>query len=108
MGYVLLITIVNAAKVSVCDVPKCAREVFFPVLDTIVVFIARIFPASRICFTSVDHPVPVHVFFSVIKGVTIGVVVSRVTGLSRAAVLATHFDTIGNSVPICVRRGRIC
>ncbi len=39
MADVAFITIVDASKVSVSDVPFCTGEVFFPVLNTIIVLI---------------------------------------------------------------------
>ena len=39
MADVAFITIVDTSKVGVSDVPFCTGEVFFPVLNTIVVLI---------------------------------------------------------------------
>ena len=43
---VSLLTVVDATKVGVRDVPERAREVFFPVLDAVVVLVAGVFSAG--------------------------------------------------------------
>ena len=51
MANVSLITIVDTAKVGICNVPFRTGEILFPVLDTIVVLVTRVF-STCLLYTS--------------------------------------------------------
>ena len=78
MANVAFITVIDASKVSICNIPFSATEVLFPVLDTVIVFVTRIFSSSRIGFTCVYNSVTIRIFFTIIKCIVIGIVVSRI------------------------------
>ena len=107
MADVSLLTVVDSTKVGVRHVPKGAREVFLPVLDTVFVLIARVFTPGGVGFARIEDAVEIGVLFTVVKGVVVRVVVSRVAGLSWVAVSAVHFDTVADTVVVRVGRGRI-
>ena len=107
MADVSLLTVVDATKVGVRDVPERAREVFFPVLDAVVVLVAGVFSAGRVGFALVENAVEGGVFLAVVKGVAVGVVVPRVAGLGGVAVSAVHFNTVADAVVVRVRRGGV-
>ena len=102
-----LLSVVDAAKVRVGDVPEGTGQVFLPVLDTILVLVPRIFTPSRVRFTGIQHAVEVGVLLSVVKGIAVGVVVSWVAGLGRVAVGAVDFHAVVDAVAVGVRRRRI-
>ena len=102
MADVSLLTVVDSTKVGVRNVPQGAGEVFFPVLDAVLVLIARVFPPGRVGFARIEDTVEIGVLFTVVESVAVRVVVSRVAGLWRVAVSAVHLDTVADAVVVRV------
>ena len=107
MRNVALVTVVDTTRVGVCDVPRGAGEVLFPVLDAVVVRIASVFAARRVGFTGIDETVAVGVLIAVVKGVAVGVVVARVAGLCGLTVRGVDLNAIAQAVTIGVEGGRV-
>ena len=85
---IALVSVANAAEVGVVDVPQRAAEVLQPVVDAVVVVVARILSAGRIGLAWIDLPVAVDVLVAIIELVTVGVVVARVAVQRRVSVAA--------------------
>ena len=107
MGDVALVTVVDAAGVSVCDVPRGAREVLFPVLDAVVVLVTGVLTARRVGLTGIDDAVAVRVLFTVVEGVIVGVVVARVARLRGLAVGTVDLNAVAQAVAVGVEGGRV-
>ena len=66
---VSLLTVVDATKVGVRDVPERTGEVFFPVLDAVFVLVTGFFSAGRVGFALDENTVEFGVFLAVVKGI---------------------------------------
>ena len=104
---VALLAVVDASEVRIRNVPQRACQVLFPVLNTVLVFVPGILTPCWVGFTRIQHAVEVGVFFAVIKGITVRVVVAWVAGLGRVAVGAVDFNAITDAIAVGVRGGRI-
>ena len=102
-----LVSVVHATEIRVGHVPQRASEVFLPILNAVVVSVARIFSPGWVRFTVVKQAVAVDVLFPVIKRVAVGVVVAGVACLSRIAVRTVDLDAIGHAVSVRVGRGGV-
>ena len=71
------------------------------------IFVTGIFSSRWIRFTSVENAVEVGVFISIVKRITIGVVVAWVTGLGRVAVSTVDLNAVTDAIAIGIRRGRV-
>ena len=107
MADVSLLPVVDATEVRIGHVPEGAGQVFFPVLNAVLVFVTGILTSSGIGFAGIQHAVEIGVFLAVVKGVAVGVVVSRVAGLSRIAVGAVDLNAVADAVAVGVGRGRV-
>ena len=107
MGDVALVTVVDAARIGVCDVPRGAGEVLFPILDAVVVLVTGVLTARRVGLTGIDDAVAVRVFFTVVEGVAVGVVVARVARLRGLAVGGVDLNAVAQAVAVGVEGGRV-
>ena len=107
MGDVALVTVVDAAVVGVCDVPRGAGEVLFPVLDAVVVLVTGVLTARRVGLTGIDDAVAVRVLFTVVKGVVVGVVVAWVARLCGLTVGAVDLNAVAQAVTVGIEGGRV-
>ena len=107
MTDVPFVPIIDATEISIGDVPFCASKIFFPVLDSIVVLVTRIFPPRWVGFTCINNAVSVGILFAIVKCVIIGVVVPWVRGLCRVTVSPVDFNTIRNAIAVGIRACRV-
>ena len=70
MANISLISIVDTAKIGIRNVPFSTGEIFFPILDTIIVFVTRVFSARWVCFPRVKKAVPVRILITIIECIT--------------------------------------
>ena len=107
MREVQLVSVANSATIGVCDVPEGARHVFLPVIQSIIVEVARVLYPGRIGLSRIYDTVAIDILLAVVELVAVGVVVPRVGGERWVAVGAVDLDTVRDSVPVGVGSGRV-
>ncbi len=64
----------NSSMVCICHIPQSTRVVFFPVLDSIIIKITRIFSACWVGLAYIHQSISIDVFITIIELVAISIV----------------------------------
>ena len=80
MGERQLVSVIDSSSIGIRDVPQGAGHVLLPVVEAVVVDVARILYPRRIGLSRIDHAVAVHILLTVVELVAIGVVVPGICG----------------------------
>ena len=102
MTDVAFLPVTDTSEVGICHVPERTGEVFFPILNAIVIFVTRVLAAGWVGLTRVKNTVEVGIFLPVIKRIAVRVVVSWVAGLCWVSVSAVDLNTVADPIIVCV------